>query len=266
MSLPSRGAPATHGANLASVVNRWLSPDHPVGQWLLAARMRAQLALWRPRTAHDGRLKDAIRRAAPAYTMVDLPRLRHLADLARRVAADRIEGAIVECGTWRGGGLALIDWVLREAGARRALWGFDSFAGLPPPGARDGEDVQRKFFAGWCAASERDVMEALGALGGDSARVRLVSGWLSDTLAVADTGPIALLNIDVDWYDSVKTALDVLVDRVVPGGFVNIDDYNRWPGCDEAVHDFMAVRGMPPALLQRSARYGAWFRKQSDAQ
>lgn len=245
---------------MSGTLNRWLSPDHAIGQGLMVARMRSQLLLWRPSGA-DVELKRVIARLAPAYTMVDLTRLRHLAMFAARVAAEHIPGAVVECGTWRGGGLALADWVLRRAHDPRPLWGFDSFAGLPQPGARDEASVHAKFFTGWCAAGEGDVLAAVGAAGGDPHRVRLVKGWLHETLPVIETGPIALLNLDVDWYDSVMTALEALFDRIVPGGYLNIDDYGRWRGCDDAVHAFMQARGLPIALLQRSGRQGAWLRK-----
>ena len=242
-------------------INRWLSTDHPLGRTLLALRLRAQLMAWWPAAGADRELKQAIARIAPAYSMVDLPRLRHLAMLSAEIAERRIAGAVVECGTWRGGGLALIDFVLRRAHDPRSLWGFDSFAGLPPPGSRDDAAVHRAFFSGWCSASPNDVVAAFAALGSPREQLHLVPGWLADTLATADTGPIALLNVDVDWYDSVKTALDVLVPRVTPNGFVNIDDYGRWRGCDAAVHDFVREQRWPATLLQRQGRFGAWFRK-----
>ena len=250
---------STHG--LRRVVNRWLSPDHIVGQSLLVARMRTQLALWRPATADERQLKATIDALAPAFTMMDLTRLRQLARLAHLVVQEKVAGAIVECGTWRGGGIALIDKVMRDAGDPRPLWGFDSFEGLPAPGERDADEVHQAFFIGWCTASEADVNRALRIVGGDVGHLHLVRGWLSETLPSAATGPIAFLNIDVDWYDSVKMALDVLVDRVVAGGVINIDDYGRWRGCDEAVRDFFAQRSLPLTLLQRTGNQGAWFRK-----
>lgn len=227
----------------------------------MAARIHLQMAGWRPSPPADRRLKEAIGHIAPTYTMVDLTRLRQLARLATRVHEAGIQGSIVECGTWRGGGLALIDWVLRQHGENRTLWGLDSFQGLPRPDDRDGSHVQSSYFDGWCSASQDDVKRAIETLGGDVSRVRLVPGWLAETLPRAQTGTIALLNIDVDWYSSVKTTLDLLFDRVAPGGIVNVDDYGRWPGCDEAVHDFMREQGLPAHSLHRTGRVGAWLQK-----
>jgi O-methyltransferase len=239
---------------------RLVSPDGQIGQLLLALRAAVSLTTWRPDTADDRALKSAIADVMPAYTMVAVSRLRRLASHATLLHEEKITGAIVECGTWRGGSLALAEWAFRRLGDVRDVWGFDSFEGLPPPGNLDPRSAHRGFFQGWCAASAADVRLAIRALGGDPDQVRLVAGWLSKTLPVSDTGPIALLNIDVDWYESVTTVLDQLVGRVTRGGIVNLDDYGRWEGCDRAVHNFFDRQGWPRALIQRTGRHGAWFR------
>jgi O-methyltransferase len=239
---------------------RTASPDHWFGRALLSLRAAFELAAWRPAGADDRALKTAVARVMPAFTMVAVARLRQLAAHAGLLHDERIAGAIVECGTWKGGSLALIDWACRRRGEVREVWGFDSFEGLPPPGDLDPESAHRGFFQGWCAATPADVRLAIGALGGRPERARLVAGWLADTLPASETGPIALLNVDVDWYESVTTVLDDLVGRVTPGGIVNIDDYGRWEGCDRAVHDFLARRRWARTIIQRTGRHGAWFR------
>jgi O-methyltransferase len=241
---------------------RWTTPDHPIGRLLLRGRTRVELALWRPIDARDRALKRTIARLAPGYTMMSLARLRALAALAALIEREGVPGAIVECGTWRGGSLALVDWVLRAHGGLPDVWAFDSFEGLPAPGGRDPRAAREAFYEGWCRASEEDVRRAFAAAGADPSRVRAVRGWVAETLPRTDTGPIALLNVDVDWYDSVRAVLDHLYDRVAPQGVVNFDDYGRWSGCDAAVHDFLASRGLSPsALLTRTSRHGAWLRK-----
>jgi O-methyltransferase len=243
------------------VVNRILSPDHLVGRALMSARIRAQLLGWRPGDEGERRVKTMIGRVAPAFTMVDLTRLRLLVRLASDVHTRKVPGCVVECGTWKGGGLALMDWALREHGDRRTLWGFDSFEGLPAPSANDDVRSKRMFFDGWCAASPADVQRAFDTVGGGHEQLRIVRGWLSDTLSASETGPIALLNVDVDWYESVKITLDLLYERVSAGGVVNIDDFGRWAGCDLAVHEFLASHGLARTVLNRTGRHGAWFVK-----
>jgi O-methyltransferase len=205
-------------------------------------------------------IKRAVALVSPRYTMVAVPRLRRLVEHANLLHREAVRGGVVECGTWRGGSLALVDWAFRTLGDPRPLWGFDSFEGLPPPGERDPAEAHRGFFHGWCAALPDDVRNAIRALGGSANTATLVAGWLGETLPRTETGPIAFLNIDVDWYESVKAALAALVDRVEPGGVINVDDYGRWEGCDRAVHEFLDGRGWSRSLIQRTGRHGAWFR------
>lgn len=227
----------------------------------MRCRIKMGIAGWRPDSDFDSKLRETIRSIAPRFTMVAVDRLRSLATHAKRVHASSIPGCIVECGTWRGGSLALIDWTLRELGEARELWACDSFEGLPRPGNEDPKSAHSWFFEGWCAATEADVRDALTATGGTVDRLNSMRGWLEDTLPNFDAGPIALLNVDVDWYDSVKTVLDNLWEHVSPGGVISFDDYGRWSGCDKAVHEFLDTHGFSRDLLTLSGKHGAWMQK-----
>ena len=57
-----------------------------------------------------------------------------------------------------------------------------------------------------------------------------------------EIGQIAILRLDADWYSSTMTILNELYDQVVSGGFVIFDDYGTWPGCRQAVHEFIEKR------------------------
>ena len=163
---------------------------------------------------------------------------------------------------WRGvvrEALSLLSWAFGRKGEPREVWAFDSFEGVPPPGPLDPVSAHRGFSRGWCAATPADLRSAMRALNGTDGNVRIVPGWLEDTLPHATVGPIALLNIDVDWYESVSVALDHLFDRVVKGGIINFDDYGRWSGCDRAVADFARRRGLA-FTIRPTGRHGAWMR------
>jgi len=70
-------------------------------------------------------------------------------------------------------------------------------------------------------------------------------------------GPIALLRLDGDWYESTKICLDGLYNHVVPGGVVVIDDYGHWEGCRRAVDEFIAGSKHPIFLnhIDYTGRY-----------
>lgn len=73
-------------------------------------------------------------------------------------------------------------------------------------------------------------------------------GWFQDTIPKCDIDAIALLRIDGDWYDSTKTCLEGLYDRVVSSGIVIIDDFGRFSGCRKAVVEFFESRNCEPLL------------------
>lgn len=188
------------------------------------------------------------------YTMLSGGQLHNAVEAVRYVNRKQIRGALVECGVWRGGCSALMAWV----GRPRKSWLFDSFEGLPQPGPLDGLEATE--FAGKVIASEENAREVLAKVGVD-AEIR--KGWFDSTVPAAsrEIGPIAVLRLDGDWYESTKVCLENLYDLVSPGGVVIIDDYDRWPGCRAAVAEFMAKRGTTPRLTPISAGGGRQFIK-----
>ncbi len=177
------------------------------------------------------------------YTMCGAARLRGLYRAVERIVREDIPGGLVECGTARGGSAALMGLALRRLHADRALWVFDTFDGLPPPTEADGDPEITEPYTGRCRSSLGEVSALFGRLG-VGARAHLVRGLFRETLPTADTGPIALLHIDCDWYESVKACLEHLYDRVSPGGLVHIDDYGHWAGARKAVDEFRHRRAI----------------------
>jgi O-methyltransferase len=235
------------------------SPTAPARR--LASRLKRAtkvLLSWSlpPASPQELRLLRTVR----PFTMVPVPRLRTLWRLANRASADGIAGAFVECGSCNGGtGAILAHVAARES---RVVWLFDSFEGLPEPRPEDGE--RAKAWVGECLGQEEMVREVLSRVGARSERVKIVKGWFDKTLGPADTGPIALLHLDADWYESTMTILNTFYDRVVPGGYLVFDDYGHWPGCRRALDEFLAGRGLHPALMP-SDNEGIWFRKSLQA-
>ena len=80
-----------------------------------------------------------------------------------------------------------------------------------------------------------------------------------------ETGPVAVLRLDGDWYKSTMQCLDTFWDRVMPGGLVLIDDYYAWEGCTKAVHAFLAKRKAREAIRQSRLGKVAYIVRRSDA-
>jgi O-methyltransferase len=192
------------------------------------------------------------------FTMASVARLRALDALARRVDELAVPGDVVECGTCNGGSAAILARVAHQSPHHRHVWLLDSFAGLPPATDRDGGRAAE--YTGLCAGSPVRVREVLSRVGVPDAAVSLVPGWFQDTLPSLMVESIAILHIDADWYDSVLLVLDRLYDRVSPGGFVVLDDYGYWEGCQRAWDDFRAKRGITVDLVDVDG-VGAYFQK-----
>jgi O-methyltransferase len=167
------------------------------------------------------------------HTMISARRGRMLHDLARRVEREGVPGALVDCGVWNGGSTIL----LHHGAPSRDVWAFDSFEGLPEPGALDGPES-----AGWqgeCLGSEEKLRAGFARFG-DPARLNVVKGWFQDTFgdAAANVSEVAILHVDGDWYESVLLTLRTFYQRISPGGWIVLDDYGHWIGARRATDDF----------------------------
>jgi O-methyltransferase len=214
-------------------------------------------------------IKAAVRRVR-SHTMTSFERLATLWQQVRYLDRAAIQGGLVECGTWRGGAVGMMA-LAHMAGSTptRTLHLFDSFEGLPRPTSTDGAAASR-----YAAGRTDGSLDAIGACEGplDDNRDLLERqlgyprdllsyhvGWFQDTLpsAVDGIGPIALLRLDGDWYESTKVCLQALEPLVVPGGIVVIDDYGHWEGCRVAVDEYLEAN--PPPLLLSHVDYTARY-------
>ena len=220
-----------------------------------------------PGAAHPtGEEFGELLRVTRAFTMVGEPRLRSLYTRARELCERDVPGNFVECGVAAGGASALLAAVIqRHSRQPRLHFAFDTFEGMPAPGQFDRHDGQLAQETGWgagtCAAPEASLHAAASALGA-AELIRPIKGLFADTLPRhrQTIGPIALLHVDGDWYSSTMDILTNLYDQVTPGGIIQIDDYGYWEGCQRAVREFEAARGLKFAPLKIDGT-GVWFAK-----
>ena len=182
------------------------------------------------------------------YTLLTPARLNALYDMATAVDREHIPGDVVECGVWNGGGSGMVARSLQASDSEKHQWLFDSFQGLPEPEEVDGPMAVG--MAGELRAHPERVASIVSSSGRPMDRVHIVQGWFEETLPKADVRQVALLHIDADWYSSVKLCLNLLYDRVSPGGFIVFDDYGYWEGCRAAVQEFWSERGITNELIQ----------------
>lgn len=219
-------------------------------------------------------IKDAVR-LVNQNTMTSFERLASLWQQVRYVDKYNIPGAFVECGVWKGGSVGMMALAHRRSCAKpwRRLHLFDSFQGLPEPkSAVDGVEAI-KYSGNKSDGALKPIDACVGALsdnkllleGRISYPEELITyhvGWFENTVpqGSAEIGPIALLRLDGDWYESTKVCLEHLYPKVVKGGVIVIDDYGHWEGCRKAVDEYISKLHEPVMLshIDYTGRY--WIR------
>jgi O-methyltransferase len=205
------------------------------------------------------------RRVAP-YTMTTPGKVYALARAVDYIVSRPVNGALVECGVWRGGSMMAIALTLLRAGdADRELYLFDTFEGMTEPGDEDvkqggrsaAEVLQQESrdSSFWAIASIDEVRLAVLGVGYPEERVHLVKGAVETTLPENAPGELALLRLDTDWYSSTKHELIHLYPRLASGGVLIIDDYGYWRGARQAVDEY--IRENELALLLIPIDHGA---------
>lgn len=204
----------------------------------------------------------AVCQAVAPYTMTSRERVVALCRAVEYVRRNDIPGAIVECGVWKGGSMmAAALTLIRSGGPFRPLYLFDTFSGMPPPGALD-VTAEGRAAAELLAAADRATSLVWGVAGllevrtnltrtrYDPALLNFVPGRVEDTLPAAAPERIAVLRLDTDWYESTYHELVTLFPRLVPGGVLIVDDYGHWQGARAAVDRYLQEHRVP-LLLNR---------------
>lgn len=167
------------------------------------------------------------------------------------------------CETGVAAGAQLIAMAHGAKGSDKVIFGFDSFIGIPFCSNRDNQMPGIKFLSkeeqaalpnpgeqvletsGATAVSMDDVMKHIQESGLKTGKIILVPGWFENVLPTYDTGPIAMLRLDGDLYNSTWVCLQHLFPKVIKGGCVVVDDY-QLPGCRAACDEYFDLIGYKP--------------------
>jgi O-methyltransferase len=195
---------------------------------------------------------DICQRVAP-FTMTSPERIYALRRAVRYVAEHGIDGAIVECGVWRGGSMmAVAQTLLDLSKPTYDLYLFDTFDGMPPPTTEDRDfsgtaaadllnrSTRDRDSEMWGWSSLEQTRSALYSIGYPHEHIHFVAGRVEDTIPARAPERIALLRLDTDWYASTRHELIHLFPRLVTGGVIIIDDYGHWQGAKKATDEYIA--------------------------
>ena len=199
------------------------------------------------------------------FTLLKTPALFQLYDHVQDIDQENIPGAILEMGCWRGGAGALMAYTTEKNNSGRKTWFFDSFAGFPKLSSHDIApltDNNRPLGKGDLYMEQKDAEEIIQKM--KLKNYQIIPGWFQESLPKykLEIGPIALLHLDCDLYESVQYCLEELYDQVSVGGYIVFDDYFTWPGSRKALFEFIKKRDLYPAINVYPNAQTAFLRKE----
>jgi len=182
------------------------------------------------------------------FTMTSLSRVFACIAAAEHVSKRGIEGAIVECGVWKGGSsMAALLALVRRSDFSREVWLYDTYEGMTAPGEHDAE-ANKQLFAShsrddgssdWCRAELGEVFANIESCGYPMAQMKFIKGRVEKTIPGALPDRISVLRLDTDFYESTRHELEHLYPRLSSGGILMIDDYGAHAGAKRAVDEFL---------------------------
>ncbi len=184
------------------------------------------------------------------YTMTSKERLYALINAIEYVESAGIEGAIVECGVWRGGGMMLAaKTLLKNNSNKRELFLYDTFEeGMTEPDATKDISITggdaKTIVTNWEKSNSyptlEEVQKNMFATGYDRNKIKFVKGDIMNTLKTTKPKSIAVLRLDTDWYNTTKYELMELFPLLSDNGILIIDDYGHWQGAKQAVDEYFS--------------------------
>ena len=194
-------------------------------------------------------------------------------ELAEELVLRHEIGDFVECGVFAGSHPAVMAYAMQKHGDRsRLIHLFDSFEGIPQAGPKDDESITSCVGKGdgslvttgisVCALlTVRDNMRSWGI---DGSLLVYHPGWFQHTVErdAKSMGPIALLRLDCDLYDSTIACLPSLYPKLVRGGYYISDDYTL-TGAKNATVEYLAGIGERAEPIEITGGGGAHYWKRA---
>jgi len=140
--------------------------------------------------------------------------------LRHAVSQVSVDGLFMEFGVFQGNSLKFIASLTKSA-----VYGFDSFEGLPDP---------------WGFIMGKGTFSTNGAAPAKLPKnIEIEKGWFEESLPAFLTKhqePCAFVHIDCDIYSSAKTVLELLRPRLKNGSVIVFDDYFNYIGWEKHIH------------------------------
>jgi O-methyltransferase len=142
--------------------------------------------------------------------------LIHIFQCLKNAARLNLDGVVVEFGMFKGGTTMLMSRFIEKLGKNWKVYGFDSFAGFPPP--RSPLDM---YAHPDCVFLDEALVRKMF----EHRNVEIIAGDILQTVDQIKDEPVVLAFVDTDNFSSADAVLDVIQDRVVPGGAIVFDHF-----------------------------------------
>jgi len=157
------------------------------------------------------------------------------------------------------------------AGKNNRIFGFDSFEGMPDITDKDLGSYNKSDPLCFVSGKEENnlsggienVYKTFESLNVSMNNVKLVKGFFNETLKedmIDSIGPIAILRLDGDWYESTRVCLEKLYEKVIVGGVIIIDDYGHWIGAKRATDEFRENNKIYSPLIKTDYSEHYWIK------
>ena len=173
----------------------------------------------------------------------------------------KIEGAIVECGVWKGHSAYILSSLLKKSEIKKEFFIFDSFEG----GLSDKveEDKNKRY-----NLSKEQIMSEKLSFSSTEEQVKVTlsvfknisyyKGWIPERFSEIKDKKFSFVHIDVDLYQPTLDSLKFFYPRLNSGGAIVIDDYgiSQFPGARKAVDEFLTANN--PSFIYK-VPFGSCF-------
>lgn len=123
---------------------------------------------------------------------------------------------------------------------QKILWLYDSFEGLPAKTREDNSAAGDAFQAGELLVTKREVIEKFKKMGLKLPKIK--KAFFDDLDIIYDIPKkISYAFLDGDLYQSIKTSLRLITEKMSQGGVIIVHDYNNpeLPGSARAVDEWL---------------------------
>lgn len=150
------------------------------------------------------------------------------------------DGDVVELGCYRGDTSILFEKELEKEAPEKHLWIYDSFEGLPSKTKEDNSVAGDQFKSGELLVTKREVIEKFKRHGLKIPKIK--KGFFENLNPESDLPEeICFAFCDGDLYQSIKTSLKLIENKMTKNGIIVVHDYNNpeLPGSSKAVDEWL---------------------------